>query len=51
MKKIRLILLSLMIVTVSAQELDEAFLQSLPDDIRQDLSEKNAKQATDSQEN
>tara|TARA_B100000787_G_scaffold169714_1_gene161906 strand:+ start:2009 stop:3829 length:1821 start_codon:yes stop_codon:yes gene_type:complete len=51
MKKIRLILLSLMIVTVSAQELDEAFLQSLPDDIRQDLSEKNAKQGTDSQEN
>ncbi len=40
-----------MIVTVSAQELDEAFLQSLPDDIRQDLSEKNAKQGTDSQEN
>ena len=51
MKKIRLILLSLMIITVSAQELDEAFLQSLPDDIRQDLSEKNAKQGTDSQEN
>lgn len=51
MKKIRLILLSLMIVTVSAQELDEAFLQSLPDDIRQDLSEKNAKQGADSQEN
>lgn len=51
MKKTRLILLSLMIVTVSAQELDEDFLESLPDDIRQDLSEKNAKQETDSQEN
>ena len=31
-----------MVVTVSAQELDEAFLESSPDDIRQDLSEKNA---------
>ena len=51
MNKTRLILLSLMIVTVSAQELDEDFLESLPDDIRQDLSEKNAKQETDSQEN
>ncbi len=51
MKKTRLILLSLMIVTVSAQELDEDFLESLPDDIRQDLSEKNAKQGTDSEEN
>lgn len=51
MKKIRLILLSLIIVTVSAQELDEDFLQSLPDDIRRDISEKNAKQGTDSQEN
>lgn len=51
MKKIRLILLSLIIVTVSAQELDEDFLQSLPDDIRRDISEKNAKQGTESQEN
>lgn len=51
MKKTRLILLSLMVVTVSAQELDEAFLESLPDDIRQDLSEKNARQKSDSEEN
>jgi len=51
MKKIRLILLSLIIVTVRAQELDEDFLQSLPDDIRRDISEKNAKQGTESQEN
>ena len=51
MKKTRLILLSLMIFTISAQELDEDFLESLPDDIRQDLSEKNAKQESDSQEN
>ena len=40
-----------MVVTVSAQELDEAFLESLPDDIRQDLSEKNARQKSDSEEN
>jgi protein involved in polysaccharide export with SLBB domain len=51
MKKTRLILLSLMVVTVSAQELDEAFLESLPDDIRQDLSEKNARQKSNSEEN
>ena len=40
-----------MIVAVSAQELDENFLESLPDDIRKDLSEKNANQGSDSQEN
>ena len=40
-----------MVVTVSAQELDEAFLESLPDDIRQDLSEKNARQKSNSEEN
>ena len=51
MKKTILILLSLMIVAVSAQELDEDFLESLPDDIRKDLSEKNANQGSDSQEN
>ena len=51
MKKTILILLSLMIVAVSAQELDENFLESLPDDIRKDLSEKNANQGSDSQEN
>ena len=51
MKKILLSALLIASTTAYSQELDEAFLQSLPDDIRQDLSEKNAKQGTDSQEN
>ena len=34
------LLLSLIIFSVSAQELDEEFLESLPDDIKEDLKEK-----------
>ena len=35
--KIKLILISLVIISVSAQELDEDFLNSLPDDVRKEL--------------
>ena len=48
--KIKLILISLVIISVSAQELDEDFLNSLPDDVRKDLEQKNANQGKNSQE-
>ena len=51
MKKIKLILLSLFVINVTAQALDEDFLNSLPDDIKKDLTEKNAQQGVNSQEN
>ena len=51
MKKIKLILLSLFVINVTAQALDEGFLNSLPDDIKKDLTEKNAQQGVNSQEN
>tara|TARA_B100000963_G_scaffold78022_1_gene66059 strand:+ start:27015 stop:28838 length:1824 start_codon:yes stop_codon:yes gene_type:complete len=51
MKKINLIfLMSLLIISVSAQELDEDFLNSLPDDVRKDLENKNSLQGKNSQE-
>ncbi len=51
MKKIHLIfLMSLLIISVSAQELDEDFLNSLPDDVRKDLENKNSLQGKNSQE-
>ena len=40
MKIINLIFLSLMIVSIGAQELDPEFLESLPEDIRKDLQQK-----------
>jgi hypothetical protein len=51
MKKIKLILLSLITVYVGAQDLNNEFLNSLPDDIKQDLDNKNARQGLNSQEN
>ena len=45
MKIIKLIFLSLMIVSIGAQELDPEFLESLPDDIREDLQQKNQRKA------
>ena len=51
MKTLKLILLSLVVLSSAAQELDEDFLNSLPDDMRKDLVEKNAKQGENSQEN
>ena len=50
MKTIKLILLSLMVVSLGAQELDKEFLDSLPDDVRQDLEDKNARQELKTQE-
>jgi protein involved in polysaccharide export with SLBB domain len=50
MKKIKLILLSLTIVSLGAQELDKEFLDSLPDDIRKDLEDKNDRQGLNSKE-
>ena len=50
MKKINLIFVSLMIISIGAQELDEDFLNSLPDDIRKDLEENNSRQGLSSQE-
>ena len=51
MKKIKLILLSFIVINLSAQSLDEDFLNSLPDDIKKDISDKNAQQGINSQEN
>jgi polysaccharide export outer membrane protein len=51
MKTIKLILLSLtMIVSVGAQELDKEFLDSLPDDIKKDLEDANARKGLNTQE-
>ena len=41
MKIIKLLLLSMVAVFISAQELDPEFLESLPDDIRKDIQENN----------
>jgi protein involved in polysaccharide export with SLBB domain len=51
MKTIKLILLSLMVFYVGAQELNSEFLNSLPDDIKQDLENKNSSQELNSKEN
>ena len=51
MKKIQFILLTFLIININAQALDEQFLNSLPDDIKKDLSEKNSQQEANSQEN
>ena len=50
MKKINLVLLSLIIFSISAQELDEEFLESLPDDIKEDLKEKQESRVMGSEE-
>ena len=50
MKIINLIFLSLMIVSIGAQELDPEFLESLPDDIRKDLQQKNQRKALGTEE-
>lgn len=50
MKSIKLILITLLVVCVGAQELDQEFLDSLPDDIAKDLEDKNSRQELNSQE-
>ncbi len=49
--KSALVLVALFVLSLSAQELDEGFLNSLPDDIKKDLIEKNAKTGESSGEN
>ena len=51
MKTIKLILLSLIVVSVAAQELNDEFLNSLPEDIRKDLEDANSRQELGSQDN
>ena len=51
MKKLNLILLSLIILSVNSQELNESFMDSLPDDIKKDLEDRNANQALSSDKN
>ena len=46
MKKINLVLLSLITLSINSQELNESFMDSLPDDIKKDLEERNSSQAT-----
>ncbi len=50
MKTKKLILLSLITLSIGAQDLDQEFLDSLPDDIRKDLEDKNASTSRDSNE-
>ena len=45
MKNIKLVLMMLVTVFVSAQDLDPEFLESLPDDIRKDIQENNQRKA------
>lgn len=52
MKNSITLILSLFIAaSLNSQELDESFLDSLPDDIKEDLIEKNTKQGLNSKEN
>ena len=52
MKKTVILMLSFLVVaSLNSQELDPSFLDSLPNDIRKDLIEKNTKQGLNSQEN
>lgn len=51
MKTIKLILLSLIVVYVGAQELNNEFLNSLPDDIKKDLQDRNSSQELSAQDN
>ena len=50
MKKLNLILLSLMMLSINSQELDQSFMDSLPDDIKKDLEDRNSSQALSSGE-
>ena len=45
MKNLKIVLLLLLAVSVSSQELDEEFLESLPEDIRKDIQENNQRKA------
>ena len=45
MKIIKLVLLMFVSVSINSQELDEEFLDSLPDDVRKDIQERNLQKA------
>ena len=49
-RSINFLIVSITALSMSSQELDENFLNSLPDDIKQDLVEKNSKQGASSQQ-
>ena len=49
-KKLILFSISLMILSIGAQDIDQDFLNSLPDDIRKDLEDKNTSTSRDSNE-
>ncbi|MDA9804392.1 SLBB domain-containing protein [Gammaproteobacteria bacterium] len=51
MKKLVLLILLLPFFYIQAQQLDEAFLDSLPDDVRQDLEKRSENQIKSSEEN
>lgn len=51
MNKIKLAIILLISLSLAAQELDQDFLNSLPDDIKNDLTEKNSKTQESSGEN
>ena len=51
MNKFRFLLLIFAFITVDAQELDQNFLESLPDDVRQDLLDRADENQQNSQEN
>ena len=50
-KKINLLLPIFFILSINSQELDKNFLDSLPDDIKKDLEDKNSKQTLSGKEN
>ena len=51
MKNKIILMLSIFTISFNAQELDPNFLDSLPDDIKKDLMEKNANQSLSTKEN
>lgn len=51
MKKIKLLIMLITISSIQAQNLDEDFLNSLPDDIKKDIQDKNSQQELSSKEN
>ena len=50
MRQLKLFLIFIVTLNISSQSLDEDFLNSLPDDVKKDLVEKNAQQGVNSQE-
>ena len=51
MKNLKIFLIVLFCTFLQSQQLDESYLDSLPDDIKEDLIEKSEKQAENAKEN